>query len=81
VVDGHNRVAATIDTHGVGVDAMIVELVPLDSQTSELPSSVLPFLGDGSGALRTAATGRKPAYGTRVSAPAAPPVPDEEAGR
>jgi hypothetical protein len=66
VVDGHNRVAAMIDAHGVGVDAMVVELVPLDTRASETPSSVLPFIGE-SGALRAAATGRAPAVGTRVS--------------
>jgi hypothetical protein len=67
VVDGHNRVAATIDARGVGVDAMVVELVPLDARVSEQPSSVLPFFGE-AGALRMAATGRAPAVGTRVSA-------------
>jgi hypothetical protein len=70
VVDGHNRVAATIDARGVGVDAMVVELVPLDARVSEQPSSVLPFIGE-AGALRMAATGRAPAVGTRVSAPEA----------
>jgi hypothetical protein len=67
VVDGHNRVAAVIDAHGAGVDAMVVELVPLDTRASEVPSSVLAFMGE-AGALRTAATGRAPAIGTRVSA-------------
>ena len=69
VVDGHNRVAATIDGRGVGVDAMVVELVPLDGQASERPSSVLPFIGEAS-ALRNAALGRRPAAET------APVVPD-----
>jgi hypothetical protein len=67
VVDGHNRVAATINARGVGVDAMVVELVPLDARVSEQPSSVLPFIGE-AGALRMAASGRAPAVGTRVSA-------------
>lgn len=71
VVDGHNRVAATIDGRGVGVDAMIVELVPLDGQASEAPSSVLAFIGD-AGALRTAAEGLRPAVGTRVAQPDMP---------
>lgn len=77
VVDGHNRVAATIDTGGVGVDAMIVELVPLDGRASEHPSSVLPFIGEAGGALRMAATGRTPAVGTQVSVPTMPLPPIE----
>jgi len=60
VVDGHNRVAATIDARGVGVDAMVVELVPLDGQASERPSSMLALLDQGA-ALRNAVQGRTPA--------------------
>jgi hypothetical protein len=71
VVDGHNRVAATIDARGVGVDAMVVEFVPLDTRASERPSGVLSFMGE-AGALRTAAAGRTPAVGTRVSSPENP---------
>ncbi len=70
VVDGHNRVAASLDAHGVGLDAMVVELVPMDRQVSERPSGVLSFIGDG-GALRTAAQGHRPAVGTRISVPGA----------
>ena len=60
VVDGHNRVAATIDGKGVGVDAMVVELVPLDGQVSERPSNVLAFIDDAAG-MRNAVQGRRPA--------------------
>jgi hypothetical protein len=70
VVDGHNRVAATRASRGVGLDSMVVELVPLDGQVSERPSGVLSFIGD-SGALRAAAQGRRPAVGTQVSVPTA----------
>jgi hypothetical protein len=76
VVDGHNRVAATLLSRGVGLDAMVVELVPMDGQVSEKPSSILPFLGE-TRALRTVAQGRRPAVGTRVSAPAEPAPRDE----
>ena len=68
VVDGHNRVAATLVSKGVGLDAMVVELVPMDGQVSERPSSVLAFIGE-AGALRAAAQGNRPAVGTRVSNP------------
>jgi hypothetical protein len=71
VVDGHNRVAATRASRGVGLDSMVVELVPLDGQVSERPSRVLSFLGD-SGALRAAAQGRRPAVGTQISVPTLP---------
>jgi hypothetical protein len=71
VVDGHNRVAATLYSRGVGLDAMVVELVPMDGQVSERPSSMLPFLGE-TRALRAVAQGRRPDVGTQVSAPAVP---------
>lgn len=60
VVDGHNRVAATLYANGVGLDAMVTELVPLDGRTSERPTNLLPYFGEG-GALRAAASGRRPA--------------------
>ena len=71
VVDGHNRVAAAIDGKGVGVDAMVIELVPLDGQVSERPTSVLQYLGE-SGALRNAAQGRQPASHSDVTLPTMP---------
>jgi len=64
VVDGHNRVAATLYANGVGLDAMVTEMVPLDGQTSERPSSLLSYLGQGI-ELRAAASGRRPAVGMR----------------
>ncbi len=64
VVDGHNRVAATLYTKGAGLDAMVVELVPLDGRVSEQPRHLLAYLGE-SAELRTAATGRRPAMGMR----------------
>jgi hypothetical protein len=53
VVDGHNRVAAVLYTNGVGVDAMVTELLPLDGSLSERPTALLPHMGDAR-ALRAA---------------------------
>jgi hypothetical protein len=64
VVDGHNRVAATLYDNGVGLDAMVTELVPLDGQTSERPQNLLSYLGETS-ELRAAAQGHRPAMGMR----------------
>ena len=64
VVDGHNRVAATLYANGVGLDAMVTELIPLDGQTSERPTNLLSFMGE-SGAMRAAARGLRPAVGMR----------------
>lgn len=62
VVDGHNRVAATLYANGVGLDAMVTELIPLDGRTSERPTQLLPLMG-GAAELRTAAQGLRPALG------------------
>src|ERR1035437_4148053 len=70
VVDGHNRVAATLYANGVGLDAMVTELVPLDGQTSEWPTNLLSYLGE-AGELRAAASGRRPAMGMRHTEQAA----------
>jgi hypothetical protein len=64
VVDGHNRVAANLYANGVGLDAMVTELVPLDGQVSERPSHVFSYLGE-TGELRAAASGHRPAAGMR----------------
>jgi hypothetical protein len=64
VLDGHNRVAAALYGNIVGLDAMVIELVPLDGQASERPSNVLSLLGE-AGALRAAAAGHRPAMGMR----------------
>jgi len=64
VVDGHNRVAVTLYANGVGLDAMVTELMPLDGQTSELPRNVLSYLGE-TGEMRAAAQGHRPAMGMR----------------
>ena len=64
VVDGHNRVAATLYANGVGLDAMVTEMVPLDGKTSERPSSLASYLGQGI-ELRAAAPGHRPAIGMR----------------
>ena len=64
VVDGHNRVAATLYANGVGLDAMVTELIPLDGQTSERPTNLLSFMSE-SGAMRAAAQGLRPAVGMR----------------
>ena len=65
VVDGHNRVAVTLYSNGVGLDAMVTELVPLDGQTSERPRNLLSYLGE-TGELRAAAQGHRPAMGRRL---------------
>jgi hypothetical protein len=64
VVDGHNRVAVTLYANGVGLDAMVTELVPMDGQTSERPRNLLSYLGE-TGELRAAASGHRPAIGMR----------------
>jgi hypothetical protein len=64
VVDGHNRVAVTLYANGVGLDAMVTELVPLDGQTSERPRHLLSYLGE-TAELRAAAQGHRPAIGMR----------------
>jgi hypothetical protein len=64
VVDGHNRVAVTLYANGVGLDAMVTELVPMDGQTSERPRNLLSYLGE-TGELRAAASGHRPAMGMR----------------
>ena len=64
VMDGHNRVAAALYSNGVGLDAMVTELVPLDGQTSERPGTLLPYLGE-TGEMRAAAQGHRPAMGMR----------------
>jgi hypothetical protein len=64
VVDGHNRVAAALYGNGVGLDAMVTELIPLDGGTSERPRHVLSVLGETAN-LRAAAQGRRPAIGVR----------------
>ena len=64
VVDGHNRVAVTLYANGVGLDAMVTELVPMDGRTSERPRNLLSYLGE-TGELRAAAGGHRPAMGMR----------------
>jgi hypothetical protein len=76
VVDGHNRVAVTLYGNGVGLDAMVTELIPLDGGTSERPSHVLSLLGE-TGELRGAAQRRRPAIGMRRAGR----LPPDEAGR
>ena len=60
VVDGHNRVAATLYANGVGLDAMVTELVPLDGRTSERPTNLSSYIRAGD-ELRAAVSGLKPA--------------------
>jgi hypothetical protein len=71
VVDGHNRVAATLYANGVGLDAMVTELVPLDGQTSERPTTLLSLMSE-AGELRAAAQGHRPAVGMRQAEMQAP---------
>jgi hypothetical protein len=71
VVDGHNRVAATLYANGVGLDAMVTELIPLDGQTSERPTQLLSYMGE-AGEWRAAAQGLRPAMGLRQAEQWAP---------
>ena len=71
VVDGHNRVAATLHANGVGLDAMVTELIPLDGQTSERPTQLLSYMGE-AGEWRAAAQGLRPAMGLRQAEQRAP---------
>jgi hypothetical protein len=71
VVDGHNRVAATLYADGTGLDAMVTELVPLDGRSSEFPRHLLSLLGE-AGGLRAAAQGKSPAMGMRYAEQHAP---------
>ena len=73
VVDGHNRVAAALYGNGVGLDAMVTELVPMDGHTSERPDHVLSLLG-GYGELRAAAQGHRPAMGVHLAEHEAEPI-------
>ena len=58
VLDGHNRVAAGKYAGQVGVDANVVELVPLGGRPSARPDDLAAVL-TGSRALRTAGEGRR----------------------
>lgn len=66
VVDGHNRVATALYADGVGLDAMVTELVPLDGQSSERPSSLLSYFPEAR-EMRVAARGLRPAMGRHYS--------------
>jgi hypothetical protein len=66
VVDGHNRVAATLYANGTGLDAIVTELVPLDGHTSERPSNLSFLLGEAD-ALRAAVSGRRRPRSVRES--------------
>ena len=70
VVDGHNRVAAMLYANGVGVDAMVIEMVPLDGMASERPTNLLSLYNETED-RRTAAAGVRPVE------PAEPPDPAE----
>ena len=59
VLDGHNRVAAALYAGAVGIDANVVELVPLGGQPSERPGDLAAVL-TGSLALRAAGEGKRP---------------------
>jgi len=76
VVDGHNRVAATLYTNGAGLDAIVTELVPLDGHTSERPTPLLSLQPE-AGHMRAAAAGLRPATGLRQSEPTAEEIGPE----
>ncbi len=82
VIDGHNRVGAARADRAAGLDAMVIELVPLDGQTSEQATSLLPYMGEAA-AMRAGHAGVRPDFGSRgagrvplggVSGPPARPV-------
>jgi hypothetical protein len=79
VVDGHNRVAAVLADKGVGLDAMVTELVPLDGRSSERPTSLLPMIGE-LAELRAAVAGHQPAMGVRRNDPSTWTSPESVEG-
>jgi hypothetical protein len=79
VIDGHNRVAAAIYTNGVGVDAMVTELLPLDGRSSETPTALLPLMSDAR-ALRAAGQGLHPVFGNSLALPAEDSVSRDDDG-
>jgi hypothetical protein len=58
VLDGHNRVGLALYTGQVGVDANVVELVPLGERASERSGSLAAVL-TGSRAIRSAGEGHR----------------------
>jgi hypothetical protein len=79
VLDGHNRVAAALQDNAAGLDAMVTELVPLDSQATERPTHLLSLFGEGQ-EMRAAAQGRKPAMGMRYAEQASTEAPEATSG-
>lgn len=71
VVDGHNRVALALYGGQVGIDANVVELVPLGGQRTE-PIGSLAASAAESRSVRTAGAGHRPSDTLSLDEPLAP---------
>jgi len=68
VVDGHNRVALALYGGQVGMDASVVELVPMGATRTE-PIGSLAATAAESRAVRTAASGQRPSDALSINEP------------
>ncbi len=77
VVDGHNRVALALYGGQVGIDASVVELVPMGGTRTE-PIGSLAATAAESRSIRTAGSGRRPSDALLRNEPAIADSPDTE---
>lgn len=75
VTDGHNRVALALYGGQVGVDASVVELVPMGSTRTE-PIGSLAATAAESRSVRTAASGHRPSDALSRNEPSMPDLAD-----
>jgi len=75
VVDGHNRVALALYGGQVGIDASVVELVPMGGTRTE-PIGSLAATAAESRSIRTAGSGRRPSDALSRNEPAITDPPD-----
>ncbi len=75
VVDGHNRVALALYGGQVGIDAEVVELVPMGGTRTE-PIGSLAASAAGSRSVRTAGSGHRPSDVLSRTEPDLPDVSD-----
>jgi hypothetical protein len=77
VVDGHNRVALALYAGQVGIDASIVELVPMGGTRTE-PIGSLAAAAAESRAVRTAGSGQRPSDALSINEPTVGDPADRE---
>jgi hypothetical protein len=75
VLDGHNRVALALYGGQVGIDASVVELVPMGATRTEPIGSLAATVAD-SRRVRTAASGQRPSDTLARNEPRTLPGPD-----